>query len=641
MVVFVREYNNFIHDFGFESLASLEKTITSLHDRVTIQGKAIQPDDHLALKAESGLLLQGRISHTSAKFKRLQTVFTKASKETIQKVLQDIAPFIASLKIDLTEFAELFSLDKLEENWKQLYKITNNEISLDETIQALAEVRFSKLNVKDTFQLKCRRVYVQVRNFIENIVFTIESAFFPDQRTPPENAFEASFLVQLLLGLLLVPLAIGGFLAPIIPVFWQLCTMTAGITIVLILLLILWYNCLRPCPNQLGYDIRNFTDEAYQGLLPLADGREEELGELISILSTSSENNLHPMLLGDSGCGKTTLLHQLAYRIVSGNVPNELKNKKIFYINAMLLSKTSSYDTPFQLLERIINRVKGYEKEVIFAFDEAHNLNKLVEALKTRLEPGPRAIHFIGLTTLKEYGSKDNKDTLKGNDAFAGRLREIVVSPLSDDEIKRVHLQMVERVASNVHFSKKAIRKIIEITDRDKTLQRVQPARSKPKIEEAISLFRQTFHSDSAELKNKKVLLAKMNSDFHCASALSPETEAGREAIIIRRALKQEIEKLSEKETHLRRELEGLQEVMLYKKNLKREFWDIAAKIEEAPPSQKDVLKKLFLLHKQMAIHLKHTIQELRRKLSLVAGKPVTGKIDEQFIEEHLGIEYR
>ena len=182
---------------------------------------------------------------------------------------------------------------------------------------------------------------------------------------------------------------------------------------------------------------RDLTAAASEGKLDPVIGRDEEIRRTIQVLSRRTKNN--PVLIGEAGVGKTAIVEGLAQRIVKGDVPETLKDKRLMVLDLGALVAGAKFRGEFEeRLKAVLNEISAMEGEIILFIDEMHTIVGAGAAegamdasnlLKPTLARGE--LHCIGATTLNEYRKHVEKDA-----ALARRFQPVFVSqPAVEDTI--------------------------------------------------------------------------------------------------------------------------------------------------------------------------------------------------------------
>lgn len=239
---------------------------------------------------------------------------------------------------------------------------------------------------------------------------------------------------------------------------------------------------------------RDLNALARQGKLDPVIGREDEIRRVLQVLSRRTKNN--PVLVGEPGVGKTAIAEGLAFRIIKGEVPENLKTKTIITLDMGSLVAGTSFRGQFEeRVKAVVNEVRNSEGEIILFIDELHtligagNAQGAVDAaniLKPALARGD--LHCIGATTLNEYRKYIEKDP-----ALERRFQPIIVDePSVEDTISILRgLKEKYEVHHGVRITDSAIIAAASLSDRyisdrflpDKAIDLIDEAASKLRIE--------------------------------------------------------------------------------------------------------------------------------------------------------------
>ena len=246
---------------------------------------------------------------------------------------------------------------------------------------------------------------------------------------------------------------------------------------------------------------RDITQDAKNGKIDPVIGRDEEIRGITRILSRKTKNN--PVLIGEPGVGKTAIVEGLANRIVAGDVPNSLRDKKIWELDLASLVAGAKYRGEFEeRLKNVLNEIKKSEGNIIMFIDEIHMIvgNGAEGAMDTSniLKPllARGEIHVIGATTLNEYRKYIEKDG-----ALERRFQKIKVSEPSVEDTITILRGLKERfeIHHGVSITDKALISAATLSNRYIT-DRYLPDKAIDLVDEACATIRVQMDSVPNEL---------------------------------------------------------------------------------------------------------------------------------------------
>ena len=263
----------------------------------------------------------------------------------------------------------------------------------------------------------------------------------------------------------------------------------------------------------------DLTAEAREGKIEKVLGRETQIERLIAILNRKTKNN--PALVGEPGVGKTAIAEWLALRIIEGNVPFSMKDKRILSLDMSTLIAGTKYRGEFESrIKQVIDEASKVENEIVLFIDEIHTIiwawgwEWTLDASNI-LKPamGRWKIRVIWATTHNEYQKYIEKDS-----ALERRFQKITV----DEPNKEISMQIISGIKDsfeeyhNLNISEDAVKAAVELSIRYIT-DRYLPDKAIDLIDEACSIKSMKYNFDETATKKLKEKIASVSKNIEQA----------------------------------------------------------------------------------------------------------------------------
>jgi ATP-dependent Clp protease ATP-binding subunit ClpB len=324
---------------------------------------------------------------------------------------------------------------------------------------------------------------------------------------------------------------------------------------------------------------RDLTELARRGKLDPVIGRDDEIRRVIQVLSRRTKNN--PVLIGEPGVGKTAIVEGLAQRIVRGDVPEGLKDKRIIALDMGALLAGAKYRGEFEeRLKAVLKEITEAQGQIILFIDELHTVvgagaaEGAIDAsnmLKPMLARGE--LHCIGATTLDEYRQHIEKDA-----ALERRFQPVLVEQPSVEDTISILRGLRERyeIHHGVRFKDSALVAAAVLSNRY-IADRFLPDKAIDLIDEAAAKLRMEIDSMPAELDEVERRLMQLEIE---REALRKETDPAAEQRLAK--LEREIEELKAQREHLKAHWEQEKQALHAARQLKERIEQVRHDIERA-----------------------------------------------------------
>ncbi len=376
---------------------------------------------------------------------------------------------------------------------------------------------------------------------------------------------------------------------------------------------------------------RDLTELARQNKLDPVIGRDEEIRRVLQVLSRRTKNN--PVLIGEPGVGKTAIAEGIAHRIVSGDVPENLKDKTLVALDLGALVAGAQFRGQFEeRIKAVIKEVTASEGRIILFIDEIHQLvgagktdgaMDAANILKPALARGE--LHAIGATTLKEYKKYIEKDA-----ALERRFQPVLIDEPSEEDAISILRGLKEKyeVHHGVRITDAAIVAAVQLSIRYIT-DRFLPDKAIDLIDEAASKLRIEINSMPEELDKLERRIKQLEIEREALKRENDELSAQRLEELVK-----ELSELEEERNRLRSKWQIEKDQIQKIRNIKTKIEDAKAQAEQY--EREGDLGKVAEIRYGVITELKKQLEEETKRLQEIQSdsKLLKEEVDAEDIAE-------
>ena len=368
---------------------------------------------------------------------------------------------------------------------------------------------------------------------------------------------------------------------------------------------------------------RDITESAKDNKIDPVIGRDEEIRSIIRVLSRKTKNN--PVLIGEPGVGKTAIVEGLAIRIIKGDVPSTLKNKRVWSLDLGALIAGAKYQGEFEeRLKKVLKEISDSNGDIILFIDEIHMIvgagasggMDAGNLLKPMLARGE--IRLIGATTLNEY-----RKYIEHDGALERRLQKIQVSEPNVENTITILRGLKEKfeLFHSVNIKDSALISASTLADRYIT-DRFLPDKAIDLVDEACATIKMQMASVPVELET--VTRKRMSLEIEREAIKKEKDDLSK---MRRESLENEIKALRDQESSMRAELEEEKNLNDNINNKKEELENAKFKLEKAENNY-DLELAARLRHGEIP-RLEQELANLRQKID---SKMLSDTVDSEDI---------